>query len=164
MKSLRIIYHCDDNELNLNIVLVLHYRKLFVMRILLTPLFILFFIANHAQSEELKLVYSSSTEEANNEIKNVINTSRTNKKFKQIDSKDFIFLLMNSTIKLKLMRKNLTIRTPINMLNMYISNQWFSRYKSTSQLINELKNSIYTILSILLLTFIFFKKSIRSMQ
>ena len=35
------------------------------MRILLTLLFVIFYIANNAQSEELKLVYQRSTEEAN---------------------------------------------------------------------------------------------------
>ena len=141
MKSLRIIYHCDDNELNLNIVLVLHYRKLFVMRILLTPLFILFFIANHAQSEELKLVYSSSTEEANNEIRKMLSTHpELTKKFKLIDSKDFIFLSDEQYNQVEVYVKEFDNKDSDKHAEyVHFKSTWFSRYKSTSQLINELK-------------------------
>ena len=135
-----IIYHCDDNELNLNIVIVLHYRKLFVMRILLTPLFILFLIANHAQSEELKLIYSSSTEEANNEIRKMLSTHpELIKKFKLIDSKDFIFLSDEQYNQVEVYVKEFDNKDS-DQHTEYVQfrSTWFSRYKSTSQLIKEL--------------------------
>ena len=111
------------------------------MRILLTPLFIFFFIANHAQSEELKLVYSSSTEEANNEIRKMLSTHpELTKKFKLIDSKDFIFLSDEQYNQVEVYVKEFYNKDSDKHAEyVQFKSMWFSRYKSTSQLINELK-------------------------
>ena len=111
------------------------------MRILVTSLLILLFIANHAQSEELKLVYQNSTEEANNEIRNMLSTHPDlSKKFKQIDSKGFYFLSDKQYKQVEVYVKNFDNKDSYKHAeHIQFKSKWFSRYKSTSQLINELK-------------------------
>ena len=111
------------------------------MRILVTSLFVLFIIANHAQSEGLKLVYQNSTEEANNEIRNMLSTNPgLAKKFKLMDSKDFIFLSDKQYKQVEVYVKNFDNRdSDKHAEHIQFKSTWFSRYKSTSQLINELK-------------------------
>ena len=111
------------------------------MRILVTSLFVLLFIANRAQSEELKLVYPSTTKEANNEIRNMLSTHPDLEiKFKQIDSKDFIFLSDKQYNQVEFYIKNFDNSDSDKYAEyLQFKSTWFSRYKSTSQLINELK-------------------------
>ena len=111
------------------------------MRILVTSLFVLLFIANHAQSEELRLVYKSTTDEANHEIRNMLSTHpHLAKKFKEIDLKDFIFLSDKQYNQVENYIKNFDNRDSDKYAEyIQFKSAWFSRYKSTSQLINELK-------------------------
>jgi len=112
------------------------------MRILFASLLILVFTANHAQNKELKLVYKSSSEEAKNEIRSFLNSNPNYiSNFRQLEKRNFIYLSSNQ----------------YNEINHYVENfhnedsdkysefltfksTWFSRYKSTSQLINKLKD------------------------
>jgi len=110
------------------------------MRILLTLLFVIFYIANNAQSEELKLVYQRSTEEANNEIRYMLSTHPyLGGKFKLINSKDFIFLTDEQYNQVEVYVNEFD-NTDSDKHAEYLQfrSTWFSRYKSTSQLINEL--------------------------
>ena len=111
------------------------------MRILVTSLLVLLFIVHHAQSEELKLVYRSSTDEANHEIRNMLSTHPDlAKKFKQIDLKDFIFLSDKQYNQVEDYIKNFDNRDSDKYAeHIQFKSTWFSRYKSTSQIINELK-------------------------
>ena len=111
------------------------------MRILVTTLFVLLFMVNHAQNEELKLVYPNSTKEANNEIRNMLSTHPDwAKKFKVIDSKDFIFLSDEQYNQVEVYLKTVENRDSDKYAEyLKFKSTWFSRYKSTSQLINELK-------------------------
>ena len=110
------------------------------MRILLTLLFVIFYIANNAQSEELKLVYQRSTEEANNEIRYMLSTHPyLGGEFKLINSKDFIFLTDEQYNQVEVYVNEFD-NTDSDKHAEYVQfrSTWFSRYKSTSQLFNEL--------------------------
>ena len=104
---------------------------------------ILFFcgVSLNAQSKELKLVYQSSTDEANHMIRNMLSTHpELAKKFKQIDLKDFIFLSDKQYNQVEDYIKNFDNRDSDKYAEyIQFKSAWFSRYKSTSQLINELK-------------------------
>ena len=142
MKFAKIIYHCSDKELNLRIIQVSINGKLSVMRILFISLFFLLFMANHAQNENLKLVYNQSSEEAKNEIRSFLNSNPNYfPTYKKLEKRNYIYLSSEQ----------------FNQINDYVENYknidsdkyaeflefkttWFSRYKSTNQLINELKD------------------------
>jgi hypothetical protein len=99
-------------------------------------------MANHAQNENLKLVYNQSSEEAKNEIRSFLNSNPNYfPTYKKLEKRNYIYLSSEQ----------------FNQINDYVENYknidsdkyaeflefkttWFSRYKSTNQLINELKD------------------------
>ena len=111
------------------------------MRILVTSLFVLLLMANHAQSGELKLVYPNSTEEANNEIRNMLSIHpNLAKEFKEMDSRDFIFLSHEQYTQVEEYVKKFDNKDSDKYAEfLQFKSTWFSRYKSTRQLIKELK-------------------------
>ena len=112
------------------------------MRILVTSLFVLLLMTNHAQSGELRLVYNQTSKEAKNEIKSFLNSYPNYiSSFRQLEKRNYIYLSSEQYNKINHYVENYKNNDSDKSAEfLTFKSTWFSRYKSTSQLINELKD------------------------
>ena len=111
------------------------------MKAIFIPLFFLLSVAYHAQNDNIKLVFSNTSDEAKSEIRTFLSSNpEFVDEFRQIEQSNYIFL---STTQYKKIQDYVT-----NFKNndsdkyaefLQYKQTWFNRYKSTDQLFNDLK-------------------------
>lgn len=111
------------------------------MKAIFIPLFFLLSVAYHAQNDNIKLVFSNTSDEAKSEIRTfLLSNPEFVDEFRQIEQSNYIFL---STTQYKKIQDYVT-----NFKNndsdkyaefLQYKQTWFTRYKSTDQLFNDFK-------------------------
>ena len=111
------------------------------MKPIFIHLFFLLSVAHHAQNDNIKLVFSNTSDEAKSEIRIFLSSNpEFIDEFRQIEQSNHIFLSKTQYNKIQDYVNNFENNDSDKYAEFLQYKQtWFTRYKSTDQLFNDFK-------------------------